>query len=203
MPNADIFARLGLFTRRGFLDVEACRRIRQEMSSAALTPALVRPIGEATGTADELARRTGIAEVSAATTTLVQDRLQAIQPALEAHFQVRLTGCQEPQFYIYEQGDFFLPHKDRDTDPLAPDHVKARQASVSIFLNDQMDGADRQPYRGGALVFYARRGGDGGKNLGLPLESEEGMCVAFRSDWIHEVQPIASGRRYSIVTWFY
>ena len=28
------------------------------------------------------------------------------------------------------------------------------------------------------------------------------MFVAFRSDWIHEVKPVTSGRRYSIVTWF-
>jgi SM-20-related protein len=203
MPNADIFAGLGLFTRRGFLDAETCHRIRYEMSSAARTPALVRPLGEATGTADEMARRTGIAEVSADTTTLVQDLLLAIKPALETHFQVSLAGCQEPQFYIYEEGDFFLPHRDRDNDPLAPDHVKARQVSVSIFLNDRVDGPEREPYRGGAFVFYGRRGGEGGATFGIPLESEEGMCVAFRSDWIHEVRPITSGRRYSIVTWFY
>jgi SM-20-related protein len=173
------------------------------MSSAALTPALVRPIGEATGTDNEMARRTGIAEVSAATTALVRDRLLAVKPALEKHFKMQLAGCQEPQFYIYEEGDFFQPHQDRGTDPLAPDHIKARLASVSIFLNDQAGGSDRQPYSGGALVFYGRRGGDGGPTFGIPLESEEGMCVAFRSDWIHEVRPITTGRRYSIVTWFY
>lgn len=202
MPNANIFAGLGLFTRRGFLDAETCRQIRNEMTSAARTPALVRPVGEATGTANELARRTGIAEVSAGTTALVRDRLLAAKPALEQHFQLRLAGCEELQFLIYGEGDFFQPHQDRGNDPLAPAHIKARLASVSILLNDQAVGSGREPYSGGVLVFYGRPG-DGGATFGIPLQSEEGMCVAFRSDWIHEVRPITWGRRYSVVTWFH
>jgi predicted 2-oxoglutarate/Fe(II)-dependent dioxygenase YbiX len=203
MPNASIFAGLGLFTRRGFLDGQACRQIRQEMSAAALVPAMVRPVNQAAGEVNDTARRTGIATVAAETAALVEQRLLALRPALEAHFHVPLAGCQAPQFYIYEEGDFFLPHRDRDNDPLAPEHVKARQVAISVFLNDGTEGPDRQPYRGGALVFYGSRGGPGGAAFGIPLESEEGMCVGFRSDWVHEVRPITSGRRYCIVTWFY
>jgi predicted 2-oxoglutarate/Fe(II)-dependent dioxygenase YbiX len=202
MPNADILAHLGLFVRRGFLDAASCRLIRQEMSLGARSLALVRPLGEAVGVVDDLVRRTGVAEVAAPTTALVEARLLAIQPALEAHFGVRLTGGQGPRFYIYDEGDFFLPHQDRGTDPLAPADVQARQVSVSILLNDEAGGTDGQPYRGGALVFHGRRGARGDATFAIPLAGEEGMLVAFRSDWVHEVRPILSGQRYSIVTWF-
>jgi predicted 2-oxoglutarate/Fe(II)-dependent dioxygenase YbiX len=164
---------------------------------------MVRPVGEADSVVDETRRRTDVAKVSAATAALVEGRLLALKSVLETHFLVQLAGCERLGFYIYEEGDFFIAHKDRDTDPLAPDNIKARQVSISIFLNDAAGGLDRQSYRGGALVFYGRRGDHGGATFGIPLESEEGMCIAFRSDWMHEVQPITSGRRYSIVTWFF
>lgn len=203
MPNASILAHLGLFVRRGFLSAESCRAIRAEMALGTRGAAMVRPVGQAAGVVDYQSRRTGVVRISSTTITLVQDRLLALRPELEAYFHVQLRSCQRPQFYVYEEGDFFVPHQDRnDTDPLAPDWLKSRQVSASILLNDETGGPDGQAYRGGSLVFHGRRGDRGGSPYGIPLESEEGMFVAFPSDWVHEVRPIASGRRYSIVTWF-
>lgn len=204
MPNATILGHLGLFVRPGFLSAESCRLIRNEVASAARIPAMIRPVGEAGGVLDQTTRRTGVANVSAPIFTLVEDRLRATKPALEEHFRVQLAGWQRPQFYVYEEGDFFGAHRDRDaTDPVAPDWVKVRQVSVSIFLNDERGGLDAHPYRGGALVFHGYRGDRSGEGFGIPLDGEEGMLIAFRSDWIHEVRPVTSGRRYSIVTWFF
>jgi predicted 2-oxoglutarate/Fe(II)-dependent dioxygenase YbiX len=202
MPASTILGHLGLFVRRGFLSRESCRQIRREMSSAARMRAMVRPIGSADGHVDEKTRRTGIATVPAAITTLIEDQLRAIQPDLEDHFRLQSLGWQNPQFYIYEPGDFFSAHRDSAADAMAPDWVKKRQLSVSVFLNDVEGRADDEPYAGGALVFYGHRGDRPGTGFGIPLESEAGMFVAFPSDWIHEVQPVTSGRRYSIVTWF-
>jgi len=203
MPNVAILGHLGLFLRRRFLSAECCRQIRNEMAAAARVPAMIRPAGEPGGVLDQTTRRTGVASVCASTTRMVEDLLLAIQPALERHFLVQLAGWQKPQFYIYEEGDFFLPHRDRDSeDPVAPDWVRARQVSVSIFLNDVRGGLDAEPHGGGSLVLYGHRGDRSGSGFALPLESEEGMFVAFRSDWVHEVKPVTSGRRYSIVTWY-
>jgi predicted 2-oxoglutarate/Fe(II)-dependent dioxygenase YbiX len=202
MPNATILGHLGLFVRRGFLSADSCRQIRSDMAGAVRTPAMIRPAGAADGVLDETTRRTGVASVSALTTALVEDQLRAIQPALEEHFQVQSAGWQRLQFYIYEEGDFFSPHRDKDAeDPVAPDWVRARQLSVSIFLNDATGGVEGESYAGGTLVFYGRRGDRDGAGFRIPLESEEGMLVAFRSDWIHEVKPVTRGRRYCIVTW--
>ncbi len=202
MPTSTILGHLGLFVRRGFLSREACRQIREEMARAARQPAMIRPIGRPDGVVDEKTRRTGIADVSPQITTLIEAQLRTIQPILEEHFRVQTTAWQRPQFYIYEPGDFFSAHRDSDTDPEAPDWVRKRQFSVSIFLNDIDGGEDDESYGGGTLVFYGHRGDRPGNGFGIPLESEAGMFVAFPSDWIHEVQPITSGRRYSIVTWF-
>jgi predicted 2-oxoglutarate/Fe(II)-dependent dioxygenase YbiX len=164
---------------------------------------MIRPVGSADGVLDHTTRRTGVASVSASTTAIIEDQLRATQPALEEYFQVQSAGWQRLQFYIYEPGDFFSAHRDKDAvDPVAPDWVKMRQISVSIFLNDQRGGLDGERYEGGALVFYGNRGDQSGAWFRIPLESEEGMFVAFRSDWLHEVRPVTSGRRYCIVTWF-
>src|SRR3954468_17567808 len=140
MPASTILGHLGLFVRRGFLSSDACRRIRREMAAAARVPAMIRPTGRPDGIVDENTRRTGIAGVSAGTTALIEDQLRELQPVLEDHFRVRSEGWQQPQFYIYEPGDFFTTHRDSDTDPVAPDWVRKRQVSVSIFLNDAESG---------------------------------------------------------------
>lgn len=203
MPNAAILGHLGLFVRRRFLSAEACRQIRSEMAVAARAPAMVRPYGQAGVALKQETRRTAVAAVSASTIALVEDRLSAIQPALDQYFQVRSTGWQDIRFYIYEEGDFFAAHRDGETaDRAAPDWVAKRQLSVSILLNDERSGLDAEPYGGGALVFHGRRSDQHGSWFSIPLEGEEGMFVAFRSDWMHEVEPVTSGRRYSIVTWF-
>jgi predicted 2-oxoglutarate/Fe(II)-dependent dioxygenase YbiX len=81
--------------------------------------------------------------------------------------------------------------------------MKVRQVSASIFLNDDVAGPGREPYDGGAFVFHAADNREDEKGLGWSLQAEEGMFVAFRSDCIHEVQPITRGRRYSIMVWYF
>jgi predicted 2-oxoglutarate/Fe(II)-dependent dioxygenase YbiX len=203
VANADFFAQFGLFIRRGFLDPETCLQIRREMGSADRARAHVRRLGEASGAVDEMVRRTDAVELSAATTSHIERRLLALMPELQTHFGLTLTGCQGPQFYIYEEGDFFLPHQDRGSDQVAPDRHRARQVSVTVFLNDETGGLDGQRYRGGALVFHGQRADPAARTFGLPLPGEEGMFVGFRSDWVHEVRPVTNGTRYSLVTWFF
>ena len=50
-------------------------------------------------------------------------------------------------------------------------------------------------YTGGTLNFY-----DQTKEFGL--EGETGLLVAFTSDTFHEVIPVTSGERFTIITWF-
>lgn len=202
MANATILSHLGLFVRHGFLDADTCRRIRAEMTAAERVPAMIRPQGAPGGVLDEGTRRTAVATMAPETIAVLEARLRAVQPALEQHFALRTTGWQRLQFYIYEPGSFFAPHRDKDADdPMAPDWVKARQVSVSILLNDAA-GANGERYDGGSLMFYGHRGDRPGTGFTIPLDGEAGMFIAFPSDWIHEVKPVTAGRRFTIVTWF-
>jgi len=201
MPNADFFARIGLFVARDFFDAEQRAELLAEARSAAGTPATVGVGGDAY-TVDESARRSKWAEVSAETVSSVKARLLTLRPALESHFEVPLTDCQDPQFLVYREGDFFGAHRDSRRESEAAEFSKERRASVVVFLNGESEAPGPDVYGGGSLTFYGLMGDSRMEGYGLPLRGEPGLLVAFRPELVHEVTPVTHGERYTIVTWF-
>jgi SM-20-related protein len=204
MPNANFFARLGLFAIPGFLEPELCRRLRNEMASSELTQATVRDKDrrDVYGV-DESTRRTRSANVGVSTASLVEGRLLAVKDRLAEHFTVELSGIQNLQFLIYRQGDFFRRHVDRTPDQEDDaGFMKERRVSGVIFLNGQAGEHEADGFDGGALTFYGLLDDDRGVGLGLPLSAEPGLLIAFPPSVVHEVTPVTSGERYTVVTWF-
>lgn len=202
MPTVDFFARLGLFGRRGFLDAAECQRFRDELAAFPVEmPKVVKADG--TQIVDEYSRRTRRVAAPAALEASAEARLLAIKPEIDSHFHISLRGCQPVQFLCYREGDFFRPHPDARAGPNAPDFMSERQVSVVIFLNGESDAPSPNCYCGGALTFYGLLDGPAWENLGLPLRGEEGLLVAFASTILHEVTPVTSGTRHTIVSWYY
>lgn len=80
----------------------------------------------------------------------------------------------------YKTGQFYSEHKDSYKD-------RPRAISCSFALNDD--------YEGGEFAFFGRE---------LVYKLNKGSCIMFPSNFMypHEVMPVTSGTRYSIVTWF-
>ena len=80
----------------------------------------------------------------------------------------------------YELGGFYTTHTDSFKD-------RPRAVSCSFALNDG--------YEGGEFAFFNRE---------LVYNLEKGACIMFPSNFMypHEIMPVTSGTRYSIVTWF-
>ncbi|CAB4135427.1 Fe(II)-dependent oxygenase superfamily protein [uncultured Caudovirales phage] len=80
----------------------------------------------------------------------------------------------------YEVGGFYISHTD---------HFKSvpREISCSFILNDD--------YEGGEFAFFDRE---------LVYKLKKGSCILFPSNFMypHEIMPVTSGTRYSIITWF-
>jgi predicted 2-oxoglutarate/Fe(II)-dependent dioxygenase YbiX len=80
----------------------------------------------------------------------------------------------------YEPGKFYTEHVDS---------FKAvpRAVSCSFALNDD--------YEGGEFAFFNRE---------LVYNLKKGSCIMFPSNFMypHEIMPVTSGTRYSIITWF-
>ena len=80
----------------------------------------------------------------------------------------------------YETGQFYKQHTDSFAD-------RPRAVSCSFMLNDD--------YEGGEFAFFDRE---------LVYNLKKGSCIMFPSNFVypHEIMPVTSGTRYSIITWF-
>ena len=80
----------------------------------------------------------------------------------------------------YGAGNFYKTHTDSFKD-------RPRAVSCSFALNDD--------YEGGEFAFFDRE---------LVYNLKKGSCIMFPSNFMypHEIMPVTSGTRYSIVTWF-
>lgn len=202
MPEADFFARIGLFVTRDFLDASEMTRLLTEARSATAKPATV-GITPSVYAVDESVRRTKVAAVSASAASLVESRLLSLKPALEEHFGLPLTGCQSPQFLVYREGDFFSPHRDSASVPGAAEFSRVRRVATVLFLNGESNESREGDYGGGSLTFFGLMGDPRLQKVGLPLRGEPGVLIAFRTDIIHEVTPVTHGERFTVVSWFF
>jgi len=80
----------------------------------------------------------------------------------------------------YKEGQFYIQHTDSFKDI-------PRAVSCSFVLNDD--------YEGGEFAFFDRE---------LKYKPKKGSCIMFPSNFMypHEIMPVTSGTRYSIITWF-
>jgi SM-20-related protein len=202
MDRLKLFANLGLVIFKNFFDAELCARIQSEVRSATdLSTAMVHKDGRNL-VVDEEVRKTQKAKVPEPIESLVKSRFLALKPKLECHFSLTLTDCDAPQFLLYRQGSYFLPHKDSITQTDAPEYLKRRQVSTVLFLNGEAEKPQQDYYCGGALTFYGLLKEPRWAEYGFPLTGETGLLVAFPSDVMHEVQLVTHGERYTIVSWF-
>lgn len=200
MPAHDLFKKFGLFIADDFFDASECARLRAEMRERPFVHANV--FKKDSYVYDESVRRTRRADLSDETRGFVASRLQSIMPRVAGHFRQNLSYFEEPQFLVYQTGDFFRAHRDSGASELSPAHVSSRRVSLVIQLNDQTAEPAVETYGGGALVFYGLGGDARLAKIGFPFPAQAGTFVAFDSTLLHEVTPVLHGERYTIVSWF-
>lgn len=93
------------------------------------------------------------------------------------------VGIQEDSGYEllrYKEKQFYAEHVDFFKQ-------KPRSVSCSIALNDN--------YEGGEFAFFNRK---------LKYKMSKGSAILFPSNFMypHEIMPVVSGVRYSLITWF-
>ena len=186
MPESDGPAHFNLFLLPNFLDPDSCASLRAELALAPTTQAPVYIEGTE-GSIHESIRKTTSLHPASETFAHIRERLFRQKPALEHHFGTTLTDCERPQFLRYVTGDFFVRHQDGNSHQLDFDHLRVRRISIVVFLNDS--------YSGGSLTFYDPA-------TTFALMGETGLLVAFRADTFHEVLPVTSGERFTIISWF-
>lgn len=186
MPDSDGSARFNLFLLRNFIGKKSCAWLVRELATAPTTQAPVYIEG-AEGSIHEDVRKTTSLHPADETIERIHGLLSAQKSALEEHFGASLTDCERPQFLRYQKGDFFVRHQDGNTDQYEFDHLRVRRISIVVFLNHS--------FSGGSLTFSD-------PSATFPVAAETGLLVAFKADTFHEVLPVTSGERFTVVTWF-
>lgn len=199
MRTSNEIALFNLYLIRSLFNAQTCGRIIAELARASEDPAAIYGLGAA-GFVDERVRKVARLKPSAETVELVRRRLFEAREEVGAHFGVSLTSCEDPQFLRYRVGDFFVAHQDGNTGLLLSNREQSRKISLVIFLNSQSEISEVGPYVGGSLVFSEWR--PGRRRGKFELAGETGMLAAFPSETTHEVTPVMSGERYSIVSWY-
>lgn len=201
MINPDFLRRCGVVIEPGFLDPQACLRVAGIMGRRRqATPATV--YGKGKQSVIEAMRRTRLVSVPPGIISGFGKRLDAWQPRLADHFQVKLVAHETLQFLRYTQGDHFRAHVDRVDDAPASSEFARRRVSVVVFLNASGKEDREGDYAGGNLVLYGLLAGEKWKQFGAVVPSSPGMLVAFSSDLRHEVTAVTSGMRATVVSWY-
>jgi SM-20-related protein len=200
MSSPDFFRGLCLFVVEDFVSSDYCLNLRLEMEGSAAEKATV--VGDGVGEIlKEEVRKVLSVCIAKETFQSTQEQLRAIKPRLEKHFRVPLSRkCHGPDFLIYHSGSFYRPH--RDADEGSPEKIRSRRVSVVVFLNGQSQEHTPDTFGGGGLTFYGLMEGPEWSKCAFTLDPTPGMLVAFRSNTLHEAQPVSFGKRYAIVTWF-
>jgi SM-20-related protein len=196
MTTTETTAIGNLLTIKNLFDVETCEWLLAEMRSGQSSPATVY-LGTVSHGVDARIRKTTRIIPSPETAEFIKRRLLGGKQAVEQHFRVSLTECEDPQFLRYGVGDFFVAHQDGNTGVLQFDRERIRRVSVVVFLSNQSEVPESGDYCGGSLVLHGSSA-----NHTLSLRGEAGTLVAFRPETTHEVTPVTHGERYSIACWY-
>jgi SM-20-related protein len=198
MPQPAFFRSLGLFVDDHFLAAPVCERMKQAvLASPAKKGAVVDHAGE---THAESERRVLCAGVDSPTMRTATELFQRLQPRLQDHFHVALSGFERPIFLRYGEGAYYKAHRDVTAD--MPADYQSRRISAVVFLNAAGDQSRDECYGGGALAFYGLMEGAQWEKCAFDLDVNPGLLVAFPSHTPHEVRPVTFGERFTIVTWY-
>jgi predicted 2-oxoglutarate/Fe(II)-dependent dioxygenase YbiX len=123
---------------------------------------------------------------------IAADAVEWLQVELGLLFACRLQPAEALGYRQYQAGDWMRRHVD------APYTGGMFQVSASVLLNAAPPHPSAAPYTGGGIAFAHDQ-------YGAPfvtVTGPEGLIVAFRGTLWHEVPPVLSGVRHSIVAQF-
>ncbi|MEQ1898445.1 MAG: 2OG-Fe(II) oxygenase [Vicinamibacterales bacterium] len=202
MAHHTFLRQLGIFTAPGFLSPDECAEWRARAATSRSHAAHVYRNNEVL--LDEEQRRTLEVTVEDAIHDATRDRILGLRQELARHFAADLEGLDHLRCMKYREGDFFKLHADvprpEDIDEASRfAGVLRRRVSIVTFLNDPAHASE--PYAGGELTLFGLMQG-AAADYGFPVDAETGLMVAFPAGMLHEVSPVLSGSRFTLVTWF-
>lgn len=181
-----------IFTAEDVLDAPTCRLVQAAMDAGTPEEAEVLTGGFEV---QEDVRRASQIDVADTVLAMVEASLDAVRAPVAAFYELTLQVREGASFLRYETGGFYKPHVDRAQVPSWP-LTERRQITLVLFLESSRDLEPSGGFTGGLLRLLPDDGDP------IEIAPKKGMLVAFPASMSHEVTPVTSGRRDTIVDWF-
>lgn len=148
--------------------------------------------GSAEWKTDKKIRDTQIVEMGPLFPKIVDLMKNTVKEIINPFYGVEVHESEIPQILSYEIGGHYQPHIDGESLWKTPDNELIwkkstnRDLSMVFYLNDDFEGGD--------FIFPEHK---------IRVRPEPGMLVCFPSNhhYMHGVEPVTKGHRYSIVCW--
>lgn len=143
-------------------------------------------------TVDKKVRDTQVVNGDGIMPDLIDLLRNTVKNVINPFYEFEINDSEVPQILSYQVGGHYVPHVDGESIWQAPNKELIwrkstdRDLSIVFFLNDDFEGGD--------FVF---------PELRVRVRPEPGMMIAFPSthQYLHGVEPVTKGKRYSIVNW--
>lgn len=175
------------------MDAASCRRVRAAMDAG--TPEQAEVLADEFELHEDV-RRAAQIDVDDAVLATVDAALDAMRIRIAEFYNVTLSSREGAGFLRYDTGGFYKPHVDRADVPSWPLTAK-RQITIVLFLESSRDVDPHGGFSGGVLRLFPDDGDP------IDIIPKGGTLVAFPAEMTHEVTPVISGRRDTIVDWFF
>jgi predicted 2-oxoglutarate/Fe(II)-dependent dioxygenase YbiX len=182
-----------IFTAADVMDAAACRRVREAMDAG--TPEEAEVLADGFDVQRDV-RRAAQIDIPDALLAMVEATLDDLRIPIASFYDLRLEAREGVSLLRYEPGGFYKRHVDRAYVPEWP-LTERRQITLVLFLASSRDADPSGGFAGGLLRLYPD------DRDPIAITPKQGMVVAFSASMPHEVTPVTSGRRDTIVDWFY
>ena len=187
-----------ILIRPNVINSQGLQEIRQHIESSTaedlsvFDPQKTNQTGQVSWTVDKQTRDTQIVPMGPIYQNIEDLFRNTVKNIINPFYQVEVNSSEIPQILSYSVGGHYKPHIDGESIWVSPTQEKIwkkstdRDLSIVFFLNDDFEGGD--------FIF---------PDLKVRVRPEPGMMVCFPSNhnYMHGVEPVAKGKRYSIVTW--
>jgi SM-20-related protein len=182
-----------IFIAADVIDAPTCRRVQAAMDDG--SPEQAEVLSEGFEVQQDVRRATQI-DVADAVMAMVDAALDAVRVPIARFYGLILKSREGSNFLRYETGGFYKPHVDRAHVPSWPLTAK-RQITIVLFLESSRELEPSGGFSGGILRLYPDDGDP------IEIVPDRGTLVAFPAAMRHEVTRVTSGRRDTVVDWFY
>ena len=148
--------------------------------------------GETSWQVDKKTRDTQIVPMGPLFPKIEELLRHAVKEIINPFYGIEVSSSEVPQVLSYGVGGHYKPHIDGESIWVTPkgEHIwkksTDRDISMVFYLNDDFEGGD--------FIFPEHH---------IRVRPEPGMMVCFPSShyYMHGVEPVTRGKRYSIVCW--